>query len=263
MICNICGKKQKYIFSGLILKKYNIKYYLCEYCDFLCTETPFWIAESYSNAIAQLDVGIVKRNITLSKKISSIIYYLYNNKNLFLDIAGGYGLFCRIMRDYGFDFYWEDKYCKNIFAENFKYDPSKKYDVCTMLEVIEHIENPHTFLSDIICKFNSDAFIFTTELYDTGKPPSLDSWWYYCCETGQHISFYTEKTLHILANSINMKYYYIPGIHIFSKKHINMINIKLISNELILNIIYLIMRRNKESLLMEDIDKIKNLYINV
>jgi hypothetical protein len=35
----------------------------------------------------------------------------------FVDIGGGYGLLTRLMRDRGFDFYWKDPHCENIFAK--------------------------------------------------------------------------------------------------------------------------------------------------
>ncbi len=40
----------------------------------------------------------------------------------FLDYAGGYGVFTRLMRDIGFDFYWHDPYTQNLFANGFEKD---------------------------------------------------------------------------------------------------------------------------------------------
>jgi hypothetical protein len=75
------------------------------------------VKEAYSSAITKLDVGLTYRNITLSDRVNKILIRYFNPKGIFLDYLGGYGLFTRLMRDKGFDFYNTDQYCQNIFAE--------------------------------------------------------------------------------------------------------------------------------------------------
>ena len=69
------------------------------------------------------DTGIIKRNILLAKRTSAILFFLFNKKESFLDYGGGYGLFVRLMRDGGFNFYWNDPFTENLFARGFEYDP--------------------------------------------------------------------------------------------------------------------------------------------
>jgi hypothetical protein len=57
-----------------------------------------------------LDTGIMQRNLYLSKITAFILLLFFDCRKKFLDYAGGYGVFVRLMRDYGFDFYWYDKY---------------------------------------------------------------------------------------------------------------------------------------------------------
>ena len=109
----------QYIFSKIILYKYNVKYYKCTQCGLIATEKPYWIDEAYTEAISSLDVGIVKRNIDLSFTVEELLNNNFDTEGEFLDFAGGYGLFVRIMRDKGFNFYRYDKYCINIFANYF------------------------------------------------------------------------------------------------------------------------------------------------
>lgn len=47
-----------------------------------------------------------------------------------------------MMRDLGFDFYWDDKYTQNIFANGFEYSDDKNYEVLTSFESFEHFVNP-------------------------------------------------------------------------------------------------------------------------
>lgn len=124
MICKICGSITKSIFSAKIIKKYQVDYFNCEYCGFLQTEEPYWLEEAYNEVINISDTGILKRNLDLMKAVSILIYFLFNKDAQFLDFAGGYGTFTRLMRDIGFDYYY-DKYSKNLFARGFEYDVRK------------------------------------------------------------------------------------------------------------------------------------------
>jgi hypothetical protein len=57
----------------------------------------------------------MQRNINLSKMVATILLLFFDFRRKFLDYAGGYGVFVRLMRDIGFDFYWYDKsICKRI-----------------------------------------------------------------------------------------------------------------------------------------------------
>lgn len=112
--CKICNTKSKKIFKKKILDKYNAAYYQCPNCGFIQIEKPFWLNEAYSSAITSVDVGLVDRNIRFSNMVEDIILRNFNRNAKFLDFAGGYGLFTRIMRDKGFNFYREDKYCENL-----------------------------------------------------------------------------------------------------------------------------------------------------
>ncbi len=121
MTCKICGKENKFVFKAKILKKYEISYFHCENCGFLQTEEPYWLAESYKSPINISDTGYLSRNINLSKIVTTLLVSFFDYKKKFLDYAGGYGVFVRLMRDIGFDFYWYDKYTQNLFARGFEY----------------------------------------------------------------------------------------------------------------------------------------------
>ena len=67
--CKICNSKIAKLFQAEILNKYKIEYYRCNRCAFIQTEEPFWLQESYSNAITNLDIGLVGRNLYYSNTI--------------------------------------------------------------------------------------------------------------------------------------------------------------------------------------------------
>lgn len=217
MSCKICNSKVKEIFSAMILNKYNIKYYKCIECDFIQTEEAYWLEEAYSDAISISDTGVMSRNNNLSKTTSIILFLIGAKKESHLDYGGGYGIFTRLMRDKGFNFFWYDKYANNLVARGFEGQlDEQKYGLVTSFENFEHFENP---LEDIEKIFSlSDTVLFSTELIAT-ETPSPYEWWYYCLEHGQHISLFSKKSLEYIANKYG--YYFISNnknLHIFSKR---------------------------------------------
>lgn len=99
--CPVCENKRSVCFSATILGKYQVDYFYCDRCGLLQTETPYWLEESYQNAIADADTGLVSRNISISTILSRILFFLFDRQGKYLDIAGGYGMLTRLMRDIG------------------------------------------------------------------------------------------------------------------------------------------------------------------
>jgi len=122
MNCKICGQDNKIFFNAKILNKYDVEYFHCDNCGFLQTEEPYWLEEAYNESINVSDTGYMQRNIILSKKLTILLSLLFDKNTKFLDYAGGYGVFVRLMRDIGFDFYWQDKFSKNLLARGFEYN---------------------------------------------------------------------------------------------------------------------------------------------
>lgn len=221
-ICPICTSKMNYAFTEKVLSKYDATYDSCPDCGFLHASNPFWLDEAYSNAINLSDTGIVMRNFIIASKLSNILHFVFgaHKTSKFIDIAGGYGLLVRLMRDFGFEFYWADKFCRNIVAQGFEYNSSVgSCDAVTAMEVMEHVVDPMGFIAESLDVYNADAFIFTTELFE-GPPPN-PKWWYYSFETGQHISFYQKRTLERIAKNLGYEFVSCNGVHILSKNKIN------------------------------------------
>lgn len=226
MKCHICDSETKLAFTKLVLKKYNVMFYQCSNCYYIQSEEPYWLDEAYNSALNIDDTGILKRNTTFHKKTLVIDYFIFNHQKEFLDFAGGYGVFTRLMRDAGFDYYWTDKYAQNILARGFEDNGAKKYESLTAFEVFEHIVNPKEEIGNML-KF-SDSIIFTTLLIDKSYPDP-DSWWYYGFHHGQHVSFYTFESLNLLSKQFGLNYYS-DGInfHLFTKKKLSNLYFKLL-----------------------------------
>jgi hypothetical protein len=227
--CPICARSRKERFRALLLNKYDVCYLYCESCGLLQTEQPYWLEEAYGKAIADSDTGLVSRNLDLSKRLSALLYFCFDRQAPYLEYAGGYGLLTRLLRDQGFDFYWHDPYCKNIFARGFEWDPVKgTAGAVTAFEVIEHVWNPAEFIANALSQAHTKTIIFSTVLYKD-EPPLPQDWWYYSLSTGQHISFYRRETLVILADKLGLRLYSNGSFHVMTALRLNPIAVRLCS----------------------------------
>lgn len=204
----------------MVLYKYNVTYYKCSYCEFIQTEEPYWLNEAYQTPINIYDTGVVQRNIQAKNIASSLIYFLFDKNEKYLDYAGGYGLFVRLMRDAGYNFYWQDIYTQNLFARGFEaHSEKQQFEFITAFEVFEHFVDPIKEIEKMLTF--SENILFSTSLIPIPTPKG-NEWVYYGLEHGQHVSLYSEKTLNIIAKKFNGRVLsYNNSIHLFTKKNFN------------------------------------------
>jgi len=228
--CPISQKPMEYVFSETVLGKHFVKYFYCNESGLLKTEHPYWLEEAYQEAISDTDTGLVYRNISNSSMLEAVLECLRIGRGKLLDVAGGYGLLTRLMRDKGFDCYTTDKYCKNMFAKSFEPDPGFKAEAIFAFEVLEHIEEPIQFLSEMIETYGCRTVMFSTLVFDQKIPPR--DWWYYSFEGGQHISFYQPRTLKMIADRLKCNYLMLsPELHLITDKTISKTARMILTNE--------------------------------
>ena len=218
MQSKITGGPTEVLFSAKVLNKYMVTYYRCTETGFIQTEDPYWLKEAYSSAITKLDVGLVYRNEMLRNLCLKLISSCFDGSKRFLDYAGGYGMFTRMMRDKGYDFYHTDIYCENLFSEYFDIadcPQQRDFEMVTAFEVFEHMVNPLEEIKRITEL--SDHIFFTTEIQPAGIS-EISDWRYFVPETGQHISLYTLSSLEYIAKKLG--FYFCSdgaGNHLFTK----------------------------------------------
>lgn len=219
MQSKITGGETTLLFTAKVLNKYDVKYYRCNATGFIQTEDPYWLTEAYSSAITKLDVGLVYRNQHLAETTAKLLVSAFDKDGRFLDYAGGYGLFTRLMRDKGFNFYHTDQYCQNIFAEYFDLStlaPDARFEMLTAFEVFEHLPNPLEEIKQMMGY--SYNLLFSTEL-QPDDVKKADDWHYLSAETGQHIAFYNKQSLQAIADELGYNFY-TDGkfLHLFTQK---------------------------------------------
>ena len=226
MHCRICKADASFLFKEKILTKYNIDYFYCKKCGFIQTEEHFWLKESYVESINISDTGIMQRNLNFMQITTLVIVLFFDKKKRFVDFAGGYGVLVRLMRDVGFDYYWYDVYSDNLMARGFEYNSKDKYELLTCFEAFEHFHDPMHEIDKMIKISNN--ILFSTELYKEKTPPNPDEWDYYGFNHGQHISFFSIKTLNFIAKKYNLNLYTNGStIHLLTKSNLRNISFKI------------------------------------
>jgi hypothetical protein len=218
--CPVCAAAMAPLFTARVLGKYDIQYFHCPTCGFVRTEQPYWLEEAYSAAIAVTDTGILQRNWALAAKLACTVFWCLDARAAYLDVAGGYGILTRLMRDYGFDYYWEDLLCSNLLARGFEADKAgTAFAALSGFEVIEHTVDPVEFVSDAMTRHDCRTLIFSTITYSGPQPPGPD-WWYYSPMTGQHISFFHQRTLQKIADRLGLSFYSSGSVHIYTSRRL-------------------------------------------
>jgi hypothetical protein len=165
--CKICANLSEVFASATIRGKYQINYLACSSCGFIQTEDPYWLGEAYAEPINR------------------------------------WGLFVRLMRDLGYDFWRSDKHCPNLFAPDYeaRLESAEPFALLTAFEVFEHLAQPMEEIQSML-QYSNNIF-FSTFLQPVVRPNPAD-WWYYGLDHGQHVSLYTLSSLQVIAGKFNL-----------------------------------------------------------
>lgn len=200
--CLVCDSATVPFGTSRVLGRYVADYRRCGQCGYLFIVEPHWLAEAYSTAIAALDTGIVARNLWLADVTTALLGSSLRGVRHSVDYGGGTGLLVRLMRDRGHDFHWHDAYSPNLLAIGFDAALSTRYDLATAFELLEHLPEPVAGAQRIAQL--APVLLVSTELLPE-PAPALDRWWYYAPEAGQHIGFFTRRSLAVLAERLGLR----------------------------------------------------------
>jgi 2-polyprenyl-3-methyl-5-hydroxy-6-metoxy-1,4-benzoquinol methylase len=211
--CRLCSGTLINRFSLSVLYKYNVRYYECEQCHSLQTEKPYWLDEAYKINLHYIDTGAAQRNLD-NLAACYIVCKLFKIKNV-IDIGGGDGLLCRLLRDYEINCFVKDKFAKPTYAEGFTEPDFKTPELVIAFEVLEHFSYPKTDLDDLF-RYNSGVIMVSTLLYANQE----QDWWYYAPEGGQHVFFYSKQALDYITIKYNYRLFICGTRIIFVKQEL-------------------------------------------
>ena len=261
---DVWGQKIRFFARTKVFGKYFQNLVRCTKCGAIFFEYADWLEESYSQPIAEADLGLLSRNIGLAEGTEKMILAFFDRHGTFRDFGGGYGIFVRLMRDKGFNYYYEDKYCENLFSKDFHVNnaPASTFELTTAFEVLEHLVEPLTTLDTIMA--NSSNLLFTTEILPEPPPPP-DKWWYYCLWHGQHVTFYTVRALETMAARYK-RHFFTDGssLHAFTRKPIFRERFNLLFKSRLSGIATWWLRRKRSlpSLLQRDFEQLTGMKLN-
>lgn len=197
-VCRCCSAPVSHIFRAPLLGN-PVNYYSCSVCEYVQTETPFWLDKAYSSTINDCDTGIMSRNQANVGLVLATLNALNKIQGSVIDCAGGYGILVRLLRDRGVNAVWSDPYCKNLLAVGFEHK-GESADLVTAFEAFEHFIDPMLEAEKLFAI--APNLLISTELIAT-PAPEQSKWWYYGSNHGQHIGFFRRKTLQIIAKKFN------------------------------------------------------------
>lgn len=214
--CRLCGGAATFSFTEKILEKHPVAYWRCGQCGSLQTDRPYWLSEAYKSIVPVRDTGMVARTLQMAQ-ITSLLLRIagVGAQAIGLDWGGGNGLFCRMMRDQGFNFLNYDKYAEPFYCVGFAADQAavSPCDVVTSFEVFEHLPDPKSDLAEIVA-LNPRIWIFSTQLYHG----QASDWDYLALNTGKHVFFYSERGLHELAEKHGFQFIAGRHLHMFMRR---------------------------------------------
>jgi hypothetical protein len=217
--CLVCDSATAHAGIQPVLGRYPAEYRRCERCGYLFIVEPHWLDEAYATAIAALDTGIVTRNLWLADATTALLGTCWRGVRRSVDYGGGTGLLVRLMRDRGHDFRWHDAYSPNLLAIGFEADLAQACDLATAFELVEHLPDPMTVFARL--RDLAPTLLLSTELLPEPLP-ALDRWWYFAPEAGQHIGFFTRRSLEVVAERLDRRLSTNGrNLHVIANEHVS------------------------------------------
>ncbi len=194
-LCRLCDGQLELQFQLQVLGQYRVSYFRCQNCHSLQTERPYWLEQAYrANNLSHLDTGAVQRNLQNLAACWAIAKLL--DLDNVVDVGGGDGLLCRLLRDYEINCFVYDKYASPTYAQGFDVPDFARPDLIVAFEVIEHYAEPRNDVEELFVT-RPKAVLASTGIFNTQGP----DWWYLAPESGQHVFFYSKPALQLIART--------------------------------------------------------------
>lgn len=205
MYCKICGEKTRTILH----EKLKASYHCCSFCEFISKDENSMITQekelkiynSHNNSIE--DVGYVN---FLVEFLKDAVFKFVDKVEIGLDFGSGPSPVLAMLL--------ERDYCIPMDIYDYFYAPqkiyqNKKYDLITTTEVVEHLKDPLYYFNLFKEHLKDDGVLAVMTLFHPENDKKfLDS---HYVRDKSHISFFTPKTLKLIAEKTGLEMIYDNG----------------------------------------------------
>jgi len=181
-------------------------YHWCKECDFISKDKAFYATEKqeltnydyHQNSLEDLKYVEYFNHFIQN----AILKYVNTGLKGFDFGSGPTPVLSQILqRDYHFSMdIYDLHYAKDKMFIN------EKYDLITATEVIEHLADPIPYFELFTDLMNDDSILAIMTLFHQNSEEVFSNWFYIRDVT--HISFYTPKTIHYIAQKVGLKVIY-------------------------------------------------------
>jgi 2-polyprenyl-3-methyl-5-hydroxy-6-metoxy-1,4-benzoquinol methylase len=169
------------------------------------------LVQIYNNFYKIQDDNVVSTQMETNNKVlksyaNNILHNETKIKTL-IDIGCGTGIFLQELKYLNTNTYLEglefDTNARNIASQDFNvyqelYDIKKDFDVVTMIEVIEHLTDPLSFMKNVSKLLNKDGTLYLTTPNINSLRSKLDKENYSEINKPFHLIIFSQKSLEIL-----------------------------------------------------------------
>lgn len=211
--CRLCGGDTIHSFRTTVRLSLEVAFERCRDCGSLQTEVPYWTDEAYADPRRILDIDAVQRNLSQARAAFLLLRLVPQLRaRPTLDWGAGDGLLVRLLRDWGVDCRYGDRYAQNLFAPGHEHTAGTQYGLVTAFEVWEHLAEPRVDLAEIF------ALHPTAHLVSTGLYRGQDQGWSYLNTlTGRHVFFYSPAAIRWIAEQHRYEHLVIRNLILFTE----------------------------------------------
>ncbi len=202
--CRICKSPCVKKWDMKVRDRFKGPLHQCKKCDSLQFGGLDWLKDAYYGDYSiRFDEGRMLRNMVVYKLVRRLTKSFFNEKDItLLDYGSGEGVLCDLLKRSRTN-YIVGNYDPQV--KRFSELPRGKFDIVMCIEVLEHLEDVYKFYKDIKRALDEDSiFVCSTDLYQPGKHDKM--WPYLSTEIGQHITFWTKKSIQYLKRIIRAEH---------------------------------------------------------
>jgi glycosyltransferase involved in cell wall biosynthesis len=225
--CRLCAGTTQLTFRLQVLGQHSVDYLRCDTCGSLQTEEPYWMEQAYSSDAERFDTGKASRTLANFLLLPQLLQILQVNRaDVAVDFGGGTGLFGRLMRDAGFNFFTHDKFGSSEFMGSYAWDQlDRPCRLITLFEVAEHFVNPAEEWQRLMA-CDPHWIVGSTEIF-AGQG---NDWPYLSPESGQHVFFYSHAAMNLIAQQFGRHYYDLGMYFLMTRQPLELAAIEQINN---------------------------------